>query len=416
MRKPGPAKAVKQAKKRKPAKSAGQRAKGRDKLRAAAATEINFVAPPIPDQIPFKPSSGHALEMAEVSSLVHFEQAHAIANGEGVTAAVLDSGCFTGHLDFQPSDLRIAASVNCMSDPPGDDITDASGHGTHVAGALAAKGVHIGVAPACRIVPVKILEGTGSDQSADISSAIANGLNWVLDNADRLGISVVCLSVGDNKNHADDSGFAANPVTQAILALAARNIPVVAAAGNYYGLFATKELAAEGMCYPAIVRQVVSVGAVYDQPCNDAAGRPCSLGAEYGSPSTQSSRADQLAIYTQRMEKVDADGCGTVIFAPGSWVLATGIGGNAGSSIVRQGTSQAAPVVAGVIALLQSLHLKEKRNARPDIAMLVRIIRQSAKVIEDDSEVTSLAVTGKRFLRVDALAAVTQLQQELAVA
>lgn len=383
------------------------------RVRAGKTGELRFLPPPKPRQIAFKPLAKTTFGIVEVSSLERFEKAHEISRGEGVTVAVLDSGCFIGHRDFAPSDERIAATVDCTAEPPGADVSDTFGHGTHVAGALAASGVHLGVAPACRILPVKIMT-TDSDTSG-IGPAMARGLNWVLDNADTFNISAICLSVGDDWNHKDDSDFASNPIAQAIEALAARNIAVVTAAGNLYGKFSTENEAAEGMCFPAIVRRTISVGAVYDEPCSDAdPDRLCSLGEEYGNPVTLSSRRDQLAIYSQRMERADSAGCGTTIFATGSWVTATGIQGEASSSIV-QGTSEAAPIVAGVIALLQSLHLKQTGERRPDIDKLVRIIRDSAHPIDDDSSVTNRAITGKRFLRIDAFAAVQKLQQDLPV-
>ncbi|MCA0033894.1 S8 family serine peptidase [Mesorhizobium sp. B263B2A] len=371
---------------------------------------MRFVVPPKPVQV--KPPPPGVMGLVEVDSLVRFERAHGIATGVGVTAAVLDTGCFTEHLDFSPSDERIAARANCMTDQTSEDVSDVSGHGTHVTGALAANGPHVGVAPACRIVPVKILLGTDDDKSAQIRAAIARGLNWVLDNAEAQDITVVCLSVGDAGNYADDQDFGGDAVTEAVLALAERNIPVVAAAGNFYGKFSKTE-PVEGMCFPAILRQTVSVGAVYDQPCDNAAGRPCKLGPEYGSPSTQSSEPDQLTIYTQRMAKADEGQCGTDIFAPGSWVLSTGTDGDNGSSIVKQGTSQAAPIVAGVIALLQSLHFKHTGEKRPPIATLKKIMSDTAIVVSDDSLVTNVKVTNKTFLRVDAFAAVQELARRL---
>jgi subtilisin family serine protease len=372
---------------------------------------MTFIPPPVPAQLGDLPPGGIAL--TEANDLVRFLEAHNISRGDGVTAAVLDTGCFVDHLDFQPNGDRVAIKVNCTANGGADDVTDASGHGTHVTGILAADGPHTGVAPGCRIVPVKILNGTpGADTSADIARGIERGLNWVLENADDHGISVVCLSVGDDKNHNDDSTFANNTIAQAVLALAARNIPVVAASGNLYGVFA-KTVAAEGMCFPAILRQTVSVGAVYAQACDDALGRPCSLGPEYGNPSTLSSKPDQLAIYTQRMARPAGDVCGTDIFAPGSWVKATGTDGDTSSSTVLQGTSQAAPITAGVIALLQSLHKQLQGEVRPPIDLLKRILQESAVTVRDNSLVTNLQVTNKKFRRVDALAAVEQMQQEL---
>src|SRR5258705_11641631 len=75
--------------------------------------------------------------------------------------------------------------------PPQDD----NGHGTHVAGTIAARndgsGV-VGVAPGTRLYSVKVLAKSGSGND----STVICGLDWVTQNADPLGIKVVNMSLG----------------------------------------------------------------------------------------------------------------------------------------------------------------------------------------------------------------------------
>lgn len=371
---------------------------------------MQFVQPPVPEQMPPLPPGGPIMELNEADELVQFRKAHMTSIGSGITVAVLDTGCNTAHRDFADVPGRIAACVNCTGVGSGDDVTDGSGHGTHVTGALAANGIHVGVAPGCRIVPIKVLDGVGAGQGIPIGEAIALGLQWVIDNADAHDICVVSMSIGDAGNHTDDSAFSTEPIAVSIAALADRNIPVVASSGNYYGRF-SKAAAAEGMCFPAILRQAISVGAVYDERCDPAQGRPCRLGEEYGSPEAFGSRPDQVTVYTQRMHKADLSGCGTDFLAPGSWVRATGISGDNGSSVVKEGTSQAAPIVAGTIALMQAVSLERTGNRRPPIDRLKAILRQTARQVNDNAVMANVKPTNRSFVRINAFEAVRLMNQ-----
>ena len=139
------------------------------------------------------------------------------ANGTGAVVAVVDTGVDAGHPDL--AGQLTAAGVDYV-DASGDGHSDPEGHGTHVAGIIAAvRGNGIGVAglaPNARIMPVRVLDATGSGWS----SAIAKGIIYATDH----GANVVNLSLG---------GPDADSATKTAVSYAnSHGVIVVAAAGN----------------------------------------------------------------------------------------------------------------------------------------------------------------------------------------
>ena len=212
-----------------------------------------------------------------------------------VTVAVLDTGVYAGHPDLQG---QVMSGYNSQTGVSGAS-SDPHGHGTHVAGIVAARvangaGVK-GAAPGARILPVTVLDSTGSGTDADV----ANGIIWAVDH----GAGVINLSLG---------GAGEAPAMLPALQYAAdRGVVVIAAAGNE---------AANGnpVIYPAAYTNVIAVGA--------------------------STSGGALASYSERQSYVD-------VTAPGSSIYSTLRTGGYGS---MSGTSMATPYVAGVAALLKS--------------------------------------------------------------
>ncbi|MCC7077270.1 MAG: S8 family serine peptidase [Acidimicrobiia bacterium] len=143
------------------------------------------------------------------------------ARGEGRIVAVVDSGVDGGHPDLQD---RLVAGRDFVGDGAG--TTDLLGHGTHVAGIVAATSGNgiggSGCAPGAKVMPVRVLDAQGTG-TAD---RIADGVRWAVDR----GADVVNLSLGEE-------GIAGRltkggPLNAAIRYAAARGVVVVAAAGN----------------------------------------------------------------------------------------------------------------------------------------------------------------------------------------
>lgn len=137
------------------------------------------------------------------------------SQGEGEVVAVLDTGCDLKHEDLQG---QIADAKDFSGSRTGPQ--DAQGHGTHVAGIIAAvagnqKGV-AGVAPKCRLLIGKVLGDNGSGSSRDI----AKGIDWAI----KRGATVINMSLG---------GPQADPFTEGALREAVRaGVMVIVAAGN----------------------------------------------------------------------------------------------------------------------------------------------------------------------------------------
>src|SRR6478672_10734448 len=123
------------------------------------------------------------------------------ALGAGATIAVVDTGVDLGHPDLRS---KLLPGVDLVSDEtctPG--AQDLNGHGTHVAGIAAAatnNGIGVaGTAPQAKILPVRVLDSTGSGTAADIDA----GIRWAADH----GAQVINLSLGNDIPLIDVTGL-----------------------------------------------------------------------------------------------------------------------------------------------------------------------------------------------------------------
>ena len=170
---------------------------------------------------------------------VSFESAWTITQGQGVKVAVIDSGVRGDHQDLAGT---VLPGIDFVS-PGGNGWNDRNGHGTHVAGIIAAaanNGVGVaGGAPRVKILPVRVLAADGSGSSENV----ARGIVWAVDH----GARVINLSLG---------GPDPSPGTEVAIEYAnSRGVIVLAAAGNG---------AQQGNrpSYPAAFPETVAVGAV----------------------------------------------------------------------------------------------------------------------------------------------------------
>jgi subtilisin family serine protease len=219
---------------------------------------------------------------AQTTPVVEAKVAYKV-NGEGLTAAVLDTGLkmlpkihpdFLNHDPDKPNPpYRVREAQNYTSDYDRDkkNANDLHGHGTHVAGIIGGVGKDddIGVAPQASFIPIKVLPNEGEGDW----TAVREGLEWVLTNHKEQRISVVNLSISDGANLTTDAGLGADAakIRALIAKLREEKVAVVASAGNYY----FENDGAQGMGFPAICRETISVGAIYDR-------RPPVLPFRYG--------------------------------------------------------------------------------------------------------------------------------------
>jgi subtilisin family serine protease len=232
--------------------------------------------------------------------------------GAGVRVGVLDTGIDAGHPDLAD---RIAESAVFV---PGADLADRIGHGTHVASTIAGTGAasdgrEKGVAPDARLAIGKVL----SDDGYGLDSWILAGMEWAARDADA---TVINMSLGSNQ-----PTDGTDPISQAVNTLSAETGALfVVSAGN---------MGAPGtVTAPGAADAALTVGAV------DA--------------------DDQLAYFSSQGPRISDEAIKPELTAPGVGVLAARSQYAPGEGFYEQhdGTSMAAPHVAGAAALLAAKH------------------------------------------------------------
>jgi major intracellular serine protease len=219
--------------------------------------------------------------------------------GKGITVAVLDTGCDTDHPDLMD---RIIGGYNFTKDDGGDSLKfeDYNGHGTHVAGTIAAtlnnSGV-VGVAPEANLLILKVLGKNGSGKYDWIIKAIQYAIDQKVD--------IISMSLGGPND--------VKALHDVIIEAVNQNILVVCAAGNDGdGKDSTDEFG-----YPGCYNEVISVGAV--------------------------NLERKSSGFTNSNNQVD-------LVAPGEKIMSTYLNG---TYATLSGTSMATPHVSGALALLK---------------------------------------------------------------
>jgi subtilisin family serine protease len=232
--------------------------------------------------------------------------AWALTDGRAeIVVAVLDTGVDLGHPDLKGR-LIPGTDIGSGDSNPSDE----NGHGTHVAGIVAAasgnaRGVS-GTAPHVVVMPVKVASDNGSIWDV----AVAKGMDWAI----ARGARVINLSLGGDNS--------SPTVNAAIDRARSRGVVVVAAAGNDGG----------PVSQPAAYSPALAVAAVADQ------------GPDFGAPGAAARYL--RASYSNTGPEVD-------LAAPGTGILST-IPTRAGSYATVSGTSMATPFVSAAAALLFS--------------------------------------------------------------
>lgn len=266
--------------------------------------------------IDFKPNDPSVKDQYHLSKINAFS-AWDLSLGSGVTVAVLDTGVDLNHPDLKANLVKGYDAIAKNNNPK-----DMNGHGTHVAGIIAAvtnnrQGV-AGVAPGAKIMPVKVL---GENGGGDLGSII-DGIQWATDN----GAQVINMSLG---------GPIESPSWAAAVKYAARkNVVVVAAMGNERDQGNPKN-------QPAATPGVIAVGAT--DP-NDKITEFSSYG-EWISVSAPG-YAIKSTFPTYSCETYKAYKQNPEFFPPETKISLRY------ASV--SGTSQAAPVVAGLVALMKA--------------------------------------------------------------
>ncbi len=317
-------------------------------------------------------------------------------DGTGLTVAVLDTGLRTTHVDFAG---KVVAQVNFTNDNGANpnDATDGDGHGTNVAGIIVGRGIHTGIAPGANVIPIKVLSNNGSGSSASIDS----GLQWVITNRVAFNITAVNMSLGADSNLITDN-FAGDPIIQKIQLLRAANVAVVVSAGNSFFDFGSQQ----GMSYPAIARETISVGALYDANIG-----PIFYGSGAIAISTGPGR---FTPFSQRLHPSLAPITRTDIFTPGAELTAAGIANDTAESSFH-GTSQAAPVACGLCLLAQEYY-RRRTSTFPTPTQLenwLRTVTPRTVRFDGDDENDNVINTNLSYACADAVDMLTAAMTEI---
>jgi thermitase len=231
-------------------------------------------------------------------------QAWKVTTGSGIKVAVLDSGVATDNPDINP---KVVLRANFSSSATNEDNY---GHGTHVAGIVAASHNTVGVAgvcPGCTILAGKVL----NDSGVGSSSTLANGINWAAGN----GAKVINMSIGVR---------ASRTLETAVNNAWSKGVVLVAAAGN--GGNQTK-------IYPGAYPNVIAVAATDN---SDAKASFSTYGASWVDVA-----APGVNVYST--------------FPNHKFVLGTQNNRSFGYD-VGNGTSMSSPIVAATAALAWASH------------------------------------------------------------
>jgi serine protease AprX len=263
-------------------------------------------------------------------------------DGAGIGVATIDSGVNASHDDLGSGRIVHWADFVAHQSVPYDDY----GHGTHVAGIIAGSGadsaIRRGVAPGANLIVLKALDGTGNGHIADVVAAV----DYAIANRDRFNIRVINLSVAAGVYES----WQTDPLTQAALRAVKAGIVVVAAAGNL-GVNAAGETQPHSITAPGNAPWVLTVGASDSMGTSDRSDDVVAPFSSRGPGAIDGTPKPDLIAPGVGVESTADPGSAlfSVQFRSRVW----GTAGTVSQPYLRlSGTSMAAPVVTGTVALM----------------------------------------------------------------
>ena len=244
--------------------------------------------------------------------------------GEGVTIAVIDTGCDISHPDLKD---RIIDVRNFTDDDKGaiNNVTDYATHGTATASVIASSGKIIGVAPKCNLLILKALTRTGGK------------ISWVTEAikyATQQNVDIINMSLGCPQPNAE--------MYEAIKRAIAKDICVVCACGNN----SDNNVNTDELNYPAGYNECISVGSI-------------SYSRKYSRFSSSNKEVD-LATFGEGL-----NGRGILTCCPD------------GLYKEQKGTSFSAPFVSGSLALLKNWFIDEFRRDCTQEELYAQLIKRT---------------------------------------
>lgn len=298
--------------------------------------------------------------------------------GNGYSVAIIDTG-----IDYNNPALgggwgkRVIAGYNFVSNT--SDPMDDNGHGTHVAGIIGSSdATYTGIAPGVNFIALKVLDSTGSGTFGAVDQA----LQWVATHQAQYHIVAVNMSMGAGNFTTNPYSFLESDFSNLI----GEGVFIACASGNSFYSVGSQQ----GLAYPAISPQVVSVGAVWDGnfgPVSWVSGARDNTTA-----------VDQIASFTQRSSALD-------ILAPGAMITSTYLHNTFKE---MAGTSMATPVAAGAAVLIHQA-LDVQGQPANEYAILSLMRTTGVTIVDNNNAADNVVNTGLSFKRLDLFAALSKI-------
>jgi uncharacterized delta-60 repeat protein len=289
-------------------------------------------------------------------STLGVDQLHAEGiTGQGVTVAVIDSG-IADHTDF-------AGRLISIEEYPTGDLY---GHGTHVTGIIggdgsASGGVYTGVAPEARFIALGVSDETGMAYESDVVDA----MQWVFDNKELYNIRVVNMSL----NSTVEDSYHNSGIDAAVEILWFNDVVVVASAGNKgpAGGYNTARSA------PANDPFLIAVGASNEHETADRVDDTIAPYSAFGTTQDGFFKPDLIAPGHDIYSALSPDSTWDDDYPDRV--------GYAGQYFRISGTSMAAPMVSGAVALL----LQDEPGLTPN-QVKYRLLNSGSTLVNDEGD------------------------------
>jgi serine protease AprX len=268
---------------------------------------------------------------------------HLALDGSGIGIATIDSGVTAQHDDLPPGRIVHFADFVGFRDVPYDDY----GHGTHVAGILAGNGHDSagrrrGIAPGANVVVLKALDGAGGGSISNVIAAI----EYAIAKRETFNIRVINLSVAAGVYES----YNRDPLALAAKRAVDAGIVVVAAAGNL-GRGALGRSQYGGIASPGNAPWVLTVGASSHLRTVDRQDDQMAAFSSRGPSAFDKTAKPDLVAPGVGIESL-AEPASVLFAAHPNTRLWGSVNTISQPYLGLSGTSMAAPVVAGTIALM----------------------------------------------------------------
>jgi len=294
--------------------------------------------------------------------------------GNGIGIAVIDSGVRVNHPDLQNLSTGLSRVVYSQSFVPGLDANDQYGHGTHVAGLLAGNGQVSdgwmrGIAQKANLVNLRVLDANGAGTDSQVIAAIQRAIQL----KSTYNIRVINLSLGRRVSE----NYTLDPLCQAVEQAWKAGIVVVVAAGNFGRDNAMNTNGYATITVPGNDPYVITVGALNTHGTGITSDDTVASFSSKGPTLLDHVVKPDLLAPGNRVVSLIANGSTLDTVSPTDEVSPSLYGScaNTPSYFRLSGTSMAAPIVSGTVAIM----LQRSPSLTPD-QVKIRLMKTATKL------------------------------------